>query len=724
MLDQLLTLKNYRTVSRNITLGSYSIKTTDYKATGRIDDITYRKDKELWEFLPRCFATIEYNKQVVRTICGLRKFGSEGEYKSAKKQTEELHKEYYLNKANGEYFSFSTFQIDSQIFFIFRSKNVSMVIRKGFYDADITHYATDMRYMFTREMATTFMNIFNNLTPDNQNEIVLKAATNTLSMEYCSSDHQHLVDYGEGAKLLAFSLTNYEKSHNGLTSVLPDAAYNWFKSVGLPTVPYIHIVNMANKMERDTVRTVVYNEMNSEGSVVYQTVIDSVTGVERVWTVYKYKNYKYVFWRAVREKMRVRATSTQLISRLKNLYCPVPNLDELVDQALHFYAFCWFTVKEDDWNNLFSTWVTHFNTFLTLDADQKSVYMQQFKQIDISRRQLQIMSIGLPGTGKSTLLKVMERMLPFAQRLNQDECQKSAKIYHRNLGKLSKDKRIKTLLMDKCYHNRKVREGTFNAIDVQSLVYLVYYHPADLQGSLEDTFNLDKLPLTNAIKLATQRVASRGAGHLNLYPSLELAKILDGFKDSYETLTEQEMQFATSTIYVDMTMNITDTFNYVTNQLAILGFIDLDSLTDDVVRKTIQLVLAEEQKLSRQKSDTLKFDGWFIQLSDGEIDKLYSTQIMQPFGQFTANGNLFCKICSGDNDKLSKLLRSSEHKSVDMLGYRLSCTKSQVMLDLTPQINHEGQPHIILGRTDRTDNKNVVLSDPVVLKGRVIKFYK
>jgi len=601
LLSKLETLQNFRTVSRTITLGDINIVTTDYQATGRIDDVTYQKDKELWEYLPRCFATIKHNNSVIRIICGLRKFGNENEFGSVIQNNEILCREFYLNKANGEYSSFSTFRINSILFYVFRSKNVSMVLRSTHINEDFTQY-NEPRYMFAKEMATTFLNIFNKLPEDKKAMIIERTLVDTISMEYCAHQHQHIVDYNGVTTLYPFITTNYNSSKFGLTSELPDKTFEWFDSVGIPHVPYIYVVNLNNKdYNRDKIRNSIYTEDNSEGAVVYQTVINTVTNVERVYKVYKYKNFKYIFWRAVREKMRSRATSHQLVNRLKNLHCTIPEkiLDDMIQEAIGFYAYCWDIISIDNWDNLFSSWITYFNQFTKLSIEDKQYYVDKFKTVDTTRQQFQIMTIGIPGSGKSTLLKILEKLVPNSKRVNQDECNKSAKIYHRTLAKLSKNNGIKLLLMDKCYHNKSVRNGTLNTIDIQNLVYFIYYHPDDINENEID--NIENFPLEHALVLADYRINSRGIAHLNLYPSPELDGILNGFKKSYEVLDSREHGLSYDTFYIDMTLDITSTVNKVLNYLQSKAIIE-QYFDNNIINDTINKVLEEENML-RQKNN-------------------------------------------------------------------------------------------------------------------------
>ncbi|AYV82254.1 MAG: hypothetical protein Homavirus21_2, partial [Homavirus sp.] len=731
-LAKLQTLKNFRTVSKIITLGEYKLKTTDYKATGRIDDVTYQNDKNLWEHLPRCFATIEYNGNIIRIICGLRKFGNEGEYRSIKSPNEKVHKEYYLNKANGEYCSFSTFKIDNKLFFVFRSKNVSMVLRSDRCDQDLILYDNDPRYMFSKQMAITFLNTYNALEVDKQNNITTKALVDTISMEYCSSEHQHLVDYGKGSRLFAFTLTTYNESINGLTSVLPDVAYDWFKSVDLLTVPYMYVTNMNDTESRNSIRNDVYTELNSEGSVVYQTVLDMYSGVERVWMVYKYKNYKYVFWRAVREKMRARATSSQLVNRLNNLHCTVPNLKELINEAMKFYAYCWNVISEEKWGDLFSSWVTCFDNFHKLNEAEKEDYLKKFNLVDICRQQLQIMPIGVPGSGKSTLLKVLEKLLCDAKRLNQDECNKSAKLYHRNLGKLSKNKEVKVLLMDKCYHNKKVREGSFNSIDVQNLIYIIYYHPDDIcpyilkDDDLSNMLNLETFPLDNALGLAKLRIYGRGLSHLNLHPSLELSKILDGFKDSYEMLDEEEIAYAYDMIFIDMTMDITNVVNYVLDCLISKKMIAAEKPSTTIINNTIKSVFNEEHKLGQRNSNMAKIQGWFAQVLDSELGKIYNNDTIKDVlnkCKFNKKNELHCTIMymdgnnTGDsNSKFNQsLLKPFDNKNTNMLITHIAYDNKIVALRvLTEFVCQNECPHITLAHDPNTQAvySNTMLKNP------------
>jgi len=583
--------RNVRSVTRQLSFDSVKIDVTDYKLNTKFDDQVYDEDRKLWEQLPRCFATVKYNGNVIRTVCGLRKFGDESQYKADVPGGFVLAREVYLNKANGEYCSVSLFEITKQLFFIIRSKNVSLVLRKDNYDKDLATYV-EPRYQYVIDMATTFKTMYWGNTDAQRDEIDKMLLTHTMSMEFCSSKYQHIVDYGKVTMLVPFSLTQFKPSSEGLTSVLPEVAQRWFEKVGLGKLSFMYNVDASDKSKIEEVRSKIFNEANSEGAVVYKVYRHAKTGEERVLQVYKYKNYKYIFWRAVREKIRAKATISRMVNRLNELHVEVPDLQPLIQRAIRFYAFCWLT-ETVNYDNIFTSWIDKMKEFESLPENKLDEYLEQFKIIDESRQQRQIMPIGFPGSGKSSVLKSLEILVPDSARLNQDECNKSAKIYHQKVTKLSNSATVKYLLLDKCYQNLQVRNGTYDNMNVQQVIYIVFYHPDDVHFN-DGNLMIDRFDgIMNLIK---ERINKRGKAHLNLYPGPKLDGILDGFKNSYQFLTPQEIESAEQVIYVNVLMGLTDQLKQILNAIGI-------KRDDQEIKRAINTVLTDEYNLRKKMAN-------------------------------------------------------------------------------------------------------------------------
>lgn len=579
-------------VSREISIERNIFQVIDYKVKARIDETIYEKNQEIWEKLPRGLAIIKQKNEIIRIVCGLRKFGYENDFK-INLGCEELVEEIYINKVNGEYCSVSSFNFDNNFYFVIRSKNVSILLSESNYVQNLNIYNED-RYFFAIEMAKTFWQIYNDLNNNQKDKIKKITEKSTINLEFCSLSKQHLVEYNSQT-LYPFAITSYLPSKHGLTYLSPEESFELFKEMGFANIPYFHKININDHNQRELIRENIYNENNSEGAVVYQICINKLN-IKKVCQVYKFKNYKYIFWRAVREKIRNKCNINQLRQRLENLHIVVPEIQTLISEAINFYAYFWSQVDEENYGENLEKWVYHFKNFKLMDQNSMKIHLDKFVEFDKNKNQLQIMTIGLPGSGKSTLLKSLQKILPQCRRINQDECQKSSKIYHKNISKLSKDKNCKVLLMDKCYHNKNVRENTLKMINLQNLLYIIFYHPEDV--------NLSLLP--NSLKLVKQRIINRGLAHLNLFPSAKLDNILNGFIESIEHLDNEEDNISIGKIYLDITLGKLEMINLILEELEKLNLINFNKPDVTTLKKILHEIEVENQKLAQSNRKQTK----------------------------------------------------------------------------------------------------------------------
>jgi tRNA splicing ligase len=240
--------------------------------------------------------------------------------------------------------------------------------------------------------------------------------------------------------------------------------------------------------------------------------------------------------------------------------------------------------------------------------------MTQFLELQRGYQQLQIMPVGIPGSGKSTCLKIMQQLIPGARRLNQDECQKSSKIYHRTLAKLSRDPKIPVLLMDKCNHNRQVRAGTYNTIHRQTLIHIIFYHPNDIDPG--DLVGAEEMPLTHALKLATERILSRGLGHANLYPSFELAKIMNGFTKSFELPDLNEIDPGAGIMLMDMTWAPLTMAERLMDWLREKNLLHAPPVSSREMEMALHNVTTEEGALAHKNESKAKVQSWVAHVLD------------------------------------------------------------------------------------------------------------
>lgn len=749
-LHKLNKLKKIKKIVRDIQLGDELFIVSDYKVEGRNDDMVYQQDQNIWELLPRCFATIyvlnKNNKtkadELLRVVSGLRKFGAEGDFSTELNKNEEILGEVYLNKANGEYFSVSSFERKNQVYFVLRSKNVSIIVRDNNFLDDLKIY-NEIRYEYVLQMANTFYNKYFSLSDKQKHEIIKKCNVHTINFEWCSKKYQHLVKYDNNESIYPFALTQYTASTNGLVSELPDISQKWFKQVGLGEMPYMHTIykrdtNYDFSKKRAEIRSKIYNEENSEGSVVYVIAHDKITGKKRVKEIYKFKNYNYVFWRALREKMRGRSSIERTVRRLRNLHCSVPDLNGMIQEGLEFYAYCWKIIDKKKWLELFSKWVDVYNEFKTIDTEIRLKYFEEFNELNKKNSQIQIFPIGIPGLGKSTLLKTIEKLLPNAIRVNQDECHGSPKLYHKNIRKFSNDKSYKYLLLDKCNHNLAVRQAAYDGMNLQKVVYIIFYHPKDIgnQNPLNNnTFN--NLCLDNAILTAKQRINMRGSGHLNLYPSQKLRNILAGFKDSYQSLTEEEIDSASAIIPIDITLNPTDMIIAFLSSLVRRNIIN--KYNEDKIPEIYGQVAKEESELAKKNGSKFKTLYWGVFVD--EIDRILNLGLVNK--ELKKNKHLapkidelHCTMLFVKNGVDETPYKEYENKKVDLIITHVAYDKKIMALRVNPTFPCDNKhPHITLALAKgvRPVYSNQMLENPIediklfkpfVIKGTVIRIIK
>lgn len=737
---------NVNSVKRTININGMEFTINDIKVVGRIDDKAYKKNWKLWEKLPRCFVHITYEDNE-RVICALRKFGSEDEFNFNNVSEDQIVSEFYTNKANGEYFSFSTINYQDIDYGVTRSKNVTMIFRLDNYEEDLElDVYSEQRYPLVKEMTLKFMEKFESF---DKKKLIELCYDNTISLEACSPERQHLVDYDGDYRFIAFSITTNKPSSEGLTSFLPDEAKSIFEDIGLDTLPYVIKVDYKNKTQRDNIREKIYNEDNSEGAVVYKTTLDK-NGKEIVFKTYKFKNYRYVFWRAVREKLRAIATIDQLKARLNNLYCDIPFLPEMIEEAISFYCYAFMTISSDNWNDLFSQWVTYMKKFNSLTNEEKEKYRQDYSSKNQDSSKVNVVTIGIPGTGKSTILKILEILLPNAKRINQDECGGKPKRYHDGIKKLTEDNNVKITLLDKCHHNSKIRADTIKNTK-GDVIYIVFYHPDDF-----DPEKSKKMKVDNMINESLSRIGDRNLGHHTLIPSFKLGSILEGFKNSYEYLTKEEDNG--NVVYVNIMENIKD------NIMRLLGYLDtyykVRNIKSDIVideakiNEAIKKVLDEEKEMDKKNQEKFRVMGWFADVLD--YDKVMNNkQVIQVLNDLVDNQKMKLdiktelhatllfhgkKLVKNDinNDKIKSLVNCENDEfelEITHIAYDHKIAALRVIFpDNYKELCQNKHPHLTLALTPKTSpvysndmlenpNQEIELEPHIKVNTKINKYY-
>lgn len=233
-------------------------------------------------------------------------------------------------------------------------------------------------------------------------------------------------------------------------------------------------------------------------------------------------------------------------------------------------------------------------------------------------RQLQIMTMGIPGLGKTTLGRVLEKLFVGGKYADQDIFGMNAKNYHKAVKEFSANQVVKMLFLAKGNHKFQVRKGTFDVLDTskkQILVGLYFYHPLDVTPSAVSKETKEtKAPgasrapgatsgkNSNLLALAVERIGKRGHGHACLYPGDNLPDILSGFANELEPPTESEMEKFTDVIRVDATLDKLSMVKYVLNELKSSGLLDGYAVEtgEGAILAAVEATSAEEKLLESQ----------------------------------------------------------------------------------------------------------------------------
>lgn len=497
-------------------------------------------------------------------------------------------------KENGECFHLSAFVSNDVRYWVMGSKNVHMVIRYTNFLEDLKVYTGD-RYSYAREMALSFSNL--NLKQGQQENLFLnlERSKNTFCAESISLCHQHLVKYTENG------LRFFSASFGGIVSVLPDDFEKEILVLGLEPVGNLVSIDIDDKEKLDETRKYIREATNTEGAVVYV-----VTNMNRVYKMYKFKNNTYVFERAIRERMRSRSNSDQIRKRISTLHIDHPDKDSLLAYFLQFNAWCRIQESKGKltWSTIFDSWVSFrdkFDTSLTPTERQDNLDIFDKEQSEFN--QLQLMFIGPPGFGKSSLAGIIHRTIDGSVHLNQDMLGGKAKAYHREIKKASKE-RAGILILDKSNHVQHVRTSTLNVLNKQRLVYIVLEHPDGLESGY---------------KVSQERILKRGWGHHSLHPGTNLKSILERFYTSYQSLTDDEVSIAEQVIKVDVTIPLFDSVVFILKNLGI----DYD---DEKLQIAYKQTIDAEQNLRDVNISKLKTLYWSIELDQSTTQKLFNME--------------------------------------------------------------------------------------------------
>ena len=525
-------------VKRDIKLGDKTFITLDISINGYDDEIVYEKNKQVRDIIPRGLCLIIHNDKIIHTLAGMRKFGYEEDhcYEIKLEGKEEIIKEVYTTKENGECFHLSAFVLDNEQYIICGSKNVHGILRAKNLQDDKLLYG-EQRYNFMRMM-------LDQLDLKNLQSVIdyLISSKTTFVAESCSTDSQHIVKYANSG-LIFFAICKWmDKSY----CLNPKDSADIFEKLGLRHVHISKEIVLSKDLnEREQLRNEYSNSNNCEGAVVYQ-----ITNENRVVKVYKLKSNDYVFQRAVREKMRSMSSSNQIMKRINELHVKPIDWKQKLEFFLRFNAWCRINHK-GNYEHVFTHWADLVIAFKGLKETEQKKWFDKFESAT-KNKQVQLIAIGIPACGKTTLLKkVIDNYGGIY--IDQDQFNGNPHKYHKEVHGLTGAAEMPIVALGKNHHNKQQRQNLFNFVNIGQIVFVTFYHP----GGKEEL-----------AKLCIDR-ASKRQGHM--LKAEKANEVITGFIGSSEELTEDEIKSYNidhfKIIKIDVTKNMDEQYKVMLEEL-------------------------------------------------------------------------------------------------------------------------------------------------------------
>ncbi len=700
ILEKFVEKNIFKSVTKKITINEINFTTKDYTFKKSIDEDKLYSNNEYRLYLPRGCSLIFVDDILVHILYGHPKFGYEGDYTENKK----FVKRYYSRKENGQCGHISGFSINNVDYLIIGSKNVHLIVRKNNIEEDLLLYK-DPRYI----VASNITNLLNKKYSQCINEMFdfIKNNNVTFCCEAIFIHDQHIVDYYGLEELRFFAITKIRNDYDSsITWCNPEEAYNIFNILGLNTVEELICAN--NEEEWKDLSLKIRSDNNSEGGV-----ISYVNEENKVVYVCKYKNDTYTFMRAVREQMRNNASNNKIIVRINNLHFEHAEKEKLTRRALQFNAY--YTLLEPDQKtNFFSEWNNWTNKFDQLNDEEKDNLLVLYDNINKETNQLNvIMLVGIQGSGKSTIARLMKYMIESNNdtvHLEQDMFKGNLKLYNSEIKKAVQNHNIKYLILAKMNHTEQIRKNTMNTIEEcgrnVNYMYLV----------------LDQMDIDFYIS----RIKNRGKSHKSLFYDEKLSHIIKNTLDSYEPISDMEKSM-TPTFYINPSDNRDTIIKNILNYMNI-------TYDDDKFSNALTKVIKDdndielEQKNFKPKNplyDCIKISSSLL----NNIDIQCENHIIKK--EFHITLNYYGSKNKPDNDFIENI-----ETEVNIIGYVKDDKCISLLCKLEEKFNKyfiNSKPHItyalcqdikpVYSNELINNNDCILFNKPIIINGYTNRVY-
>ena len=520
-------------VERKIRLGEIEFALIDVKLSPWPDEDVVYKNDNIRLLIPRGLCFIFANNKWVHTLYGHPKFGNFGDYVQQNMSIDfvQQNKKIFTSKENGECAHWGAFELNNIIYEIYGSKNVHMIVRSHVWSDDLKLY-TEIRYSYALKMAN-LINTYDKTLALN----FLTTTKYTLCGEGCFVDSQHFVNYTNSTMFFFAATTKRENLNDPILKMSPLEFVEYCKSIKL--TPVNEIILCENIGQQIDIEKYFEYKNNSEGAVV-----SCLNEHNQIVYMYKHKNIKYIYERALREQMKKNANSLKIKERFRTIHIFHPDHEKLLEKFLNFNS--WYkhmNLSQNEKDLFFSNWVRMMEKFDSFTPDEQMVYGQldqinQINQIDQTDQLVVIMTIGFPGSGKSFLARCSEHIINSNAKLCihlEQDMFKSNKLYQEAISKTIKNNKLNYLILAKSNHNKNTRQSTYDTLFKSTREIKIIY----VMMTIDDDDDL-----TSTFELCVERIKLRGLSHATLFAKSEeeIKNILTNiFVKNYQGLTKEEL---------------------------------------------------------------------------------------------------------------------------------------------------------------------------------------